>query len=152
MSAEPDFTTTVYTGGTCLNNPGPGGYAAILIYQKEEFVFTGGEPQTTSIRMKMLGAIHALEELPADRPAIIHSNCELLTKGMTEYLRIWEAGGLRRIGKKALSNPDLWQRLIALAAGRSIIWTRDENQYGMRIRQRADAFAYGAAQQMAQSA
>jgi ribonuclease HI len=109
----------IYTDGSCLGNPGPGGYAALIVTHEGEQEITGNEPDTTNNRMELLAAISALEALPTALPATIFSDSEYVVKGMNEWVTKWKAKGWRTAQKKAVANVDLWQRLDELVSTRT---------------------------------
>lgn len=106
----------IYTDGACLGNPGPGGYAALIIFNGVEQVVTGNDPATTNNRMEMTAAIKALQVVPQGSSVILHSDSQIVIKGMTEWLPDWKAKGWRNAAKKPVANQDLWLELDALNA------------------------------------
>jgi ribonuclease HI len=107
----------VYTDGACLGNPGPGGWAAILIWGPYRKEISGGETQTTNNRMELRAAIEALRALKEPAEVDLYTDSLYLQKGVTEWLPRWkEQGWKRREGKslKPVANADLWQELDAL--------------------------------------
>jgi len=81
---EQEGIARIYTDGACIGNPGPGGYAAIILIGDTEHIITGRDRDTTNNRMELMGAIRALEELQKGIPAIIHSDSQYVIKGITE--------------------------------------------------------------------
>ncbi len=107
----------VYTDGACLGNPGPGGWAAILLWGPHRKEISGAEAQTTSNRMELRAAIEALRALKEPAEVDLYTDSLYLQKGVTEWLPRWkEQGWRRREGKtlKPVANADLWQELDAL--------------------------------------
>ena len=106
---------TIYTDGACSGNPGPGGWAAILIYQGREKELSGGERQTTNNRMEMTAVISALEALKEPCEVELWSDSryvvDALEKGWAES---WQKKGWKRSNKEPALNPDLWEKLLAL--------------------------------------
>ncbi len=106
---------TIYTDGACSGNPGPGGWAAILIYQGREKEICGGEKQTTNNRMELTAVISALEALKEPCEVDLWSDSryviDALEKGWAEG---WKKKGWMRTNKEPALNPDLWERLLAL--------------------------------------
>jgi ribonuclease HI len=76
----------IFTDGACLGNPGPGGYAALIQLGGAEQEIVGGDPATTNNKMEMMAAIKALEALPSDVAAVLHSDSEYVIKGITQWL------------------------------------------------------------------
>ena len=108
---------TIYTDGACSGNPGPGGWAAILIYQGREKEICGGEKQTTNNRMEMTAVISALEALKEPCEVDLWSDSryviDALDKGWAEG---WKKKGWKRANKEPALNPDLWERLLMLSS------------------------------------
>ena len=120
---------TIYTDGSCLNNPGPGGWGAVLLRGGEEPLhLSGHEAQTTNNRMELTAAIKALETASAGAPVSLYTDSEYLVNTMT---RNW----------KRRANQDLWRRLDSLAAGRDITWLWVQGHAGDRWNEVADGLA-----------
>ena len=108
---------TIYTDGSCLVNPGPGGWAAVVfIGQEEPQRLSGGEGQTTNNRMELTGAIKGLEAIAPGSSVDLYSDSSYLVNTMTKN---WK----RRV------NHDLWEQLDALAKLRQVnwLWVRGHN-------------------------
>lgn len=130
----------VWTDGACVPNPGRGGWAWITRCGKQA---SGRDPQTTNQRMEMTAALEALRSLPG-QDLLIHSDSQYLIKGMTEWLDGWIGKGWRtRTGP--VKNMDLWQDLIAAAAGRRVSWKWVRGHSGNVMNERADSLAVAAA-------
>lgn len=107
-------TVTIYTDGACIDNPGPGGYGAVLIFGRHQKALCGGFRLTTNNRMELMAAIVALEALKTQCRVTLYSDSELLVKAMSEgWLHNWKKKGWKR-GKKWVLNADLWQQLDTL--------------------------------------
>ena len=108
---------SIYTDGACSGNPGPGGWAAILIYQGREKELCGGERQTTNNRMEITAVIAALEALKESCEVDLWSDSryviDALEKGWAES---WKKKDWKRANKEPALNPDLWEKLLALTA------------------------------------
>jgi ribonuclease HI len=97
---------TIFTDGSCLGNPGPGGWACILRYGQRELVLQGGETKTTNNRMELLAAISGLRALTETCRVTVITDSLYLQQGMTMYLQCWRCGnnlsqlrdGTRRFG------------------------------------------------------
>ena len=128
---------TIYTDGACSGNPGPGGWASILIYQGREKELSGGERQTTNNRMEMTAVISALEALKEPCEVELWSDSryvvDALEKGWAES---WQKKGWKRSNKEPALNPDLWEKLLALTAQHRLHchWVKGhaENSYNNR--------------------
>ncbi len=112
----------IYTDGACRGNPGPGGWGAVLRYDKHEKHLYGGEQETTNNRMELLAAIMALAALKKSCQVILTTDSQYVRKGITEWFINWQKNGWRTANKKPVKNADLWQRLIAETQRHQITW------------------------------
>ncbi|MFL9824704.1 ribonuclease HI [Rhodoplanes sp. SY1] len=118
-------TTIAYSDGSCLGNPGPGGWAVIITSPDGSTrTLSGGEPNTTNNKMELMAAIMALEALADDAPAVLFLDSEYVVKGVREWRRQWERRGWRNAAGKPVANADLWRRLFALADARPLVELR----------------------------
>lgn len=120
----------LFSDGSALGNPGPGGYGTIIRYKESEKILTGGENHTTNNRMELLGVIEGLRALKEPCKVEITSDSSYVVKGINEWLEGW----IKRDFKK-VKNPDLWKAYIEAAKGHRIhaVWVRghdghDENE------------------------
>lgn len=102
----------IFTDGSCLGNPGPGGYGAILRYRGREKTFSAGYTRTTNNRMELMAAIVALEALKEHCEVILSTDSQYVRQGITQWIHNWKnvAG---KPQTKTSKNVDLWQRLDA---------------------------------------
>ncbi|EQD28825.1 Ribonuclease H, partial [mine drainage metagenome] len=112
----------IYTDGACRGNPGPGGWAALLIFGAREKTLAGAEAHTTNNRMELMAVIGALEALKRPVRARVYTDSQYVRRGITEWLRVWKAKGWRTADRKPVKNQDLWQRLEPLASRHQIEW------------------------------
>jgi ribonuclease HI len=131
---------TIYTDGACDPNPGPGGWAALVIFKEEEQVLTGSEPQTTNNRMELTAAIEALKALKQPSWVEFFTDSQYLRLGITEWIPNWRARNWRRKGGK-LANVDLWQALDKSIQDHQINWHWVRGHSGDRNNQRVDRLA-----------
>lgn len=101
----------IYIGGSCHGNPGPGGYAAILVCNKAKRKIFGNEQYTTSNRMKMTAATESLKSLKHSSVVTVYSDSEMITKGMNEWLESWKKKGWINKKGRPVANIDLWKSL-----------------------------------------
>jgi ribonuclease HI len=113
---------TIYTDGACQGNPGPGGWAAILMYGRTRREIVGSSPATTNNRMELTAAIEALRALKERCRVDLHTDSTYLQQGMTSWLADWKARGWKTAGKKPVKNRDLWRALDAQAARHEMHW------------------------------
>ena len=103
---------TIYTDGFCLDNPGRGGYGAVLIYGQHRKELLGGYRLTTNNRMELMAAIKGLQALKKPCEVTLHSDSKYLVEPMADgRVKQWQAGGWRR-KKRRIKNVDLWEQLL----------------------------------------
>jgi ribonuclease HI len=138
-------TVTVYTDGGCSPNPGPGGWAAILLFPGQEpQELVGAEPDTTNNQMELRAAIEALKALPTPHQIDLYTDSQYLRQGITEWLPGWEERGWRTSQKTAVKNQDLWQELAGLLHQHEVIWRWTKGHAGDKWNERADELARSA--------
>ncbi len=135
----------IYTDGSCLGNPGPGGWAAVLVYNGVEKEFSGGEAMTTNNQMELMAAIMALEALKRPVKAVLTSDSAYVRNGITRWINGWKKNGWRTAAKKPVANQELWQRLDAAIAEHDISWQWVKGHSGHPMNERCDALARSAA-------
>ena len=123
----------IYTDGACMNNPGPGGWAAVITTPHgTNLTVRGRYPTSTNNRMELTAAVKGLQGLqrldrliskPWDLPVILHSDSKYLTDAFNEnWLPKWKKNGWNTSMGTPVSNPDLWRELLLLAEQRNITW------------------------------
>ena len=112
----------MYTDGACRGNPGPGGWAALLIAGKERKELSGAEAATTNNRMELMAAISGLEALKRRCTVQLYTDSQYVLQGATEWLTQWKARGWRTASRQPVKNQDLWERLDAATAAQDIEW------------------------------
>ena len=127
---------TIYTDGACSGSPGPGGWAAILIYGKHEKELSGGEEETTNNRMELSGAIAALGALTERCSVTLYTDSQYIERAINEHwLDGWKKRGWRR-REGPVKNLELWQELDRLLGEHSVAvrWVKGhaENEYNNR--------------------
>ena len=142
MSAE------IYTDGSCLNNPGPGGWAAILVWGGHEKVMSGGEPETTNNRMELMAAIMALEALTRPVEVTLTSDSIYLRDGITKWINGWKKNGWKTAAKKPVANQDLWMRLDEAIKPHQIKWAWVKGHAGHPMNERCDELARAEAEKI----
>ena len=136
---------TVYTDGACSGNPGPGGFAAIIVEDGSERVIAGAEPHTTNQRMELLGAIEALASIPGRRRVEVYTDSAYVMNCFRDrWWEKWEANGWLGAGKKPVTNRDLWERLIAETRRHDVVWHKVKGHSGDVANDRVDALARAA--------
>ena len=112
---------TIYTDGSCEPNPGPGGWAALLLFKDRQIPLSGAHPDTTNNRMELTAAVEALNALPGAHQVQIYTDSEYLKRGITEWLPGWRERNWKRKGG-ALKNVDLWKALDAALRTHQVSW------------------------------
>ena len=137
--AHPADKVIIYTDGGCApTNPGPGGWAAILIRGGHQKELKGSEPHTTNNRMELMAAISALEALK--RPCVVdmHTDSQYVRDGITKYINNWKRNGWRTAAKEPVKNVDLWQRLETARDLHTVRWHWVKGHSGDQFNERAD--------------
>lgn len=145
-------SVTIYCDGACRGNPGPGGYAAIVVAGGKETVISGAEPRTTNNRMELTAAIKALETLREPSEVSIVTDSQYLKNGITVWIHTWRARGWRTSGRKAVLNRDLWERLLELCAKHTVTWKWVAGHAGDEMNERCDRLANQALDDLLSSA
>jgi ribonuclease HI len=111
MTIQKNEQAIIFTDGACLGNPGPGGFAALILIAGEEQIIVGHDPATTNNKMEMTAAIAALEALPDGLAATVHSDSQYVVKGVREWLPGWKRRGWRTAAGEPVKNQSLWETL-----------------------------------------
>lgn len=131
----------IHTDGACLGNPGPGGWAALLMHDGRERELAGGEAQTTNNRMELLAAIMALEALKSPCEVVLSTDSQYVQKGIGEWLPNWIRRGWKTAGGDPVKNKDLWERLQLAAAPHVVKWKWVKGHAGHVENERVDKLA-----------
>lgn len=137
----------VYTDGACIGNPGPGGYAAILISGNKRKEIVGGYRLTTNNRMEIFAALVALEALKWSSRVKVHSDSRYLVDAvMKGWAQRWRDNGWMRNRKEEAVNADLWERLLTICEKHEVefVWVR--GHAGQAENERCDLLSVAAAQ------
>lgn len=139
-------TVEIYTDGACRNNPGPGGWGAVLVYAGREKELSGGEKMTTNNRMELTAAIEALSALKEPCEVVLTSDSSYLVNAVTQgWVYKWRDKNWVKSGKggkgEPVPNADLWQLLLLQTERHkvSFVWVRGHN--GHPYNERCDALA-----------
>jgi ribonuclease HI len=131
----------IFTDGACSGNPGPGGYGAILKYDREIKEISGYERETTNNRMEMMAVIKALELLKRPCKIKVFTDSNYVVKGMTEWVIGWIERNWLNSRKKPVLNKDLWERLFKLSQSHQIEWKWIRGHHGHPENERCDQLA-----------
>lgn len=135
----------IFTDGSCLDNPGPGGYGAILRYKQHEKTFSAGYRFTTNNRMELMATIMALEALTDACEVVLSTDSQYVSQGITQWIHNWKKRGWKTAEKKPLKNVDLWQRLDAAIQTHTLRWDWVKGHAGHPDNERCDELARTAA-------
>ncbi|WP_417484570.1 ribonuclease HI [Maricaulis salignorans] len=140
----------IHTDGSCIGNPGPGGWACHITDGQRERLIAGGKAHATSSRMELLAAIKALEALR--HPGLLVSvitDSNYVKDGITKWLPNWKTNGWRTSDKKPVKNADLWTRLDQQSAIHEVEWRWVRGHSGNPGNELVDRAAYDAAHRAA---
>ena len=132
----------IYTDGSCKKNPGPGGWAAVLVYNGREKEICGGEADTTNNRMELLATINALKALKEPCEVVLTSDSKYVVDGITKgWARGWKAKGWIKSDKKPALNVDLWEKLLDLLDVHNVKFVWVKGHAGHPENERCDELA-----------
>ena len=113
----------IYTDGSCLGNPGNGGWAAIIIDDKKKIQIKGSKKDTTNNQMELLAPIKALKKIPKGSNVQIFTDSKYVKSGITEWIHNWKKNGWKTAGKQPVKNKDLWTELDQMTNEFQIKWS-----------------------------
>ena len=140
-----DQTYRIFTDGSSLGNPGPGGWGAVLMHGTKYWEIFGALSWTTVSEMELVAAVQALQSVPDQSRVELHSDSEYLIYGMRVFVFHWQRHGWRNRRGAKLQHRDLWVGLLGLNSRLRIRWMWLKGHSGHRDQTRADALAYQAA-------
>ena len=112
----------IYTDGSCIGNPGKGGWAAIIIDDGKKTKIKGSKKNTTNNQMELLAPIKALKIIPKGNKVQIFTDSKYLKLGITEWIHNWKKNGWKTSNKKKVKNIELWTELDILSNEFEIKW------------------------------
>jgi ribonuclease HI len=121
-SLEEGCSVEVYTDGSCIGNPGPGGWGVVFVFHNKRSSISGFEKETTNNRMELIAAIKAIEAIPNTVHISIYTDSSYVKNGITSWIKKWQINGWKSSSGSPIKNQDLWMRLSQLIAGRKIEW------------------------------
>lgn len=131
----------IHTDGSCLGNPGPGGWAALLRSKGRECELVGGEADTTNNRMELMATICALEALKESCAVTLHTDSQYVRQGITTWMANWVRRGWKTAGGAPVKNRDLWERLNRATQNHRIDWRWVKGHSGDPDNERVDVLA-----------
>ena len=112
----------IYTDGSCLENPGNGGWAAIIIDDGKKTQIKGSKKNTSNNQMELLAPIEALKKIPKGSEVQIFTDSKYVKSGITEWIHNWKKNGWKTADKQPVKNKELWEELDLLANQFEISW------------------------------
>lgn len=131
----------IYTDGACSGNPGPGGWAAIIVYNGKEKEIYGGEKDTTNNRMELTAAINALEALKEPCAIDLYTDSKYVKTGISEWINGWKERDWKGANKKDIKNVDLWKKLDSATTAHEIKWHWVKGHSGNHFNDKVDLIA-----------
>jgi len=147
MKDREDSLVEIFADGACRGNPGPGGYGAILKYEKHVKEISGCATHTTNNRMEMTAIIEALRKLKRPCKIRVVTDSNYVVKGMTEWVSGWVRRSWVNSQKMPVLNRDLWEMLLKLSKPHQIEWRWIKGHHGHKENERCDELAKKAIQQ-----
>ena len=147
FALKEDRIYEIYSDGACRGNPGPGGYAAVVLENGEMLEeISGNREETTNNRMELLAVIEGLKSLAAGSRVRIYTDSNYVLRGMEEWLDNWMNNGWVTSGGKPVKNQDLWKRIAELQEKYRIELIKVKGHSGDKFNNRADQLAKKACQ------
>lgn len=127
----------IYTDGSCLGNPGKGGWAAVIIKDDKEEVIFGSEKESTNNRMELTAAINALLKIKQDKKIKIYTDSKYVKEGIEKWINSWKLNNWKNANKKDVKNKDLWKKLDNLINQKEVSWnwvkSHSINEYNNKV-------------------
>ena len=131
----------IYTDGACSGNPGKGGWAAIILYEKNQLAICGSENKTTNNRMELMAPIMALKKIKNKSEVIIYTDSRYVKDGITDWIKKWKLNNWKNSNKKSVKNKDLWIKLDNSCQKHNISWKWVKAHAGNKFNNLADELA-----------
>ena len=135
----------IYTDGSCMSNPGNGGWAAIININGEIKKISGNEKNTTNNRMELMAPINALKNINSKDPIEIFTDSKYVKNGITEWINTWVLNNWKTSKKENVKNKDLWLELHKLNQSLNVKWNWVKAHAGDRLNEEVDMLAKKAA-------
>lgn len=137
----------IITDGSCLGNPGRGGWACILRYNEHKRELYGYAPHTTNNRMELTAAIEGLKALKEPCEVEVITDSEYVKNGITKWMANWKKRNWLTTEKKPVVNKDLWEELEALTGRHKMTWSWTKGHASHTDNNRCDELATSAARE-----
>ena len=135
----------IYTDGSCIGNPGKGGWAAIIIINDKKTQMTGSQKNTTNNQMELLAPIKALNKIPIGSKIQIFTDSKYVKSGITEWIHNWKKNGWKTANKQSVKNKELWTELDLLTEKFEIKWSWVKGHSTDKLNNEVDLLAREAA-------
>ena len=135
----------IYTDGSCLKNPGNGGWAAIIFMNGKKISIKGNKKNTTNNQMELMAAIEALKKIPTEQEVQIYTDSKYVKMGITEWINKWSQNNWKTSSKQKVKNLELWLKLNEISKKHKIKWFWVKGHAGDSINEQVDALAKKAA-------
>ena len=112
----------IYTDGSCLENPGNGGWAAIIFMNNEKIIISGRKKNSTNNQMELMAAIEALKKIPKDQEVQMYTDSKYVKMGITEWIKKWSQNDWKTSSKQRVKNIELWKELNDISKKHKIEW------------------------------
>ena len=136
----------IYTDGSCLKNPGNGGWAAIININSETKRISGSVKDTTNNKMELMAPIKALQELEEQQPIEIYTDSQYVKLGITDWIHKWIKNNWQTSKKEPVKNKELWIELFELTKSYEIKWIWVKAHAGNILNEEVDLLAKQAAE------
>ena len=135
----------IYTDGSCLGNPGNGGWAAIIIDDKKKIQIKGSKKDTTNNQMELLAPIKALKTIAKGSRVEIFTDSKYVKSGITEWIHNWKKNGWKTTSKQPVKNKELWHELDIMTNDFEIKWSWVKGHSTNKLNNEVDLIAREAA-------
>jgi len=131
----------IYTDGSCIENPGNGGWAAIIFMNNEKIAITGNKKNTTNNQMELMAAIEALKKIPTGQKVQVYTDSKYVKLGITEWIEKWSQNNWKTSSKQKVKNLELWTELNEISKKHKIEWFWVKGHAGDPINEEVDTLA-----------
>ena len=131
----------IYTDGACSGNPGKGGWAAIILDEKNQSSISGSENKTTNNRMELMAPIMALKKIKTKSEIMIYTDSRYVKDGITKWIKKWKLNNWKSANKKPVKNKDLWVKLDNCCQKHDVSWKWVKAHSGNKLNNLVDELA-----------
>ena len=135
----------IYTDGSCIGNPGVGGWGAIIIMDGKKIKIKGNKTNTTNNQMELIAPIKALKKIPNNSAVQIFTDSKYVKMGITEWIKKWSQNDWKTSSKQKVKNIELWKELNDISKKHKIEWHWVKAHAGDAFNEEADELAKKAA-------